>query len=216
MDLYPPNTVVPIYLLFAAAGVTLTGLRFWTRHKYRLRVGLDDWFALVALVIVCTLVSIQTYNAIDGEGGRAVSPEDADRAAILEYKVQLATLIIEKPAFGFIKLSLLFFYKRIFAPWRIFRILNYVMVGVVVVWFLSFMTADLLICGSHPEYSWLIDQTIALHHCGNKGILLLMFGATSVLTDLLVLLLPLLYVQKLQMSTLKKWAAAGVFFLGFT
>ena len=123
-------------------------------------------------------------------------------------------IVIEKAAFGAIKLSILFFYRRIFGVWESFRRVNNALIWIVFIWAVVFTLADVLICGKHPELIWGFDQTIALNRCGNRGALLLAFSVTSVATDLPVLGLPFFYISRLQMPSYRKWATSIVFFLG--
>lgn len=123
-------------------------------------------------------------------------------------------VVIEKAGFGAIKLSILFFYRRIFGVWKSFRRANNALLWIVLAWAVVFTLADVLICGAHPELIWGYDQTIPLKRCGNRGALLLAFSVTSVATDLPILGLPFFYISRLQMATSRKWATSLVFFIG--
>lgn len=215
MSLYSPSTVLPVYALVLGIGILLTCLRVWVRLSYHhSSLGADDVFILAGVVVVVACTAIQFYNALAGTAGEVVSEQEEQSRAILAHKVDFAMIVIEKIAFGTIKLSLLFFYRRIFGVWPSFRWLNIWLVGFVVAWTLSFAFADLFLCESHIELQWALDQTRARHGCGDKGALLIAFAATSILTDVLVLGLPLLYIRRLQMSKNKKFASSVVFFLG--
>jgi hypothetical protein len=220
MPLYDPSIIMPIYGVFIAIGIVLTFLRFFVRafvlstRNIQNHVGLDDLFVLIGLLIVSTCAAIQFYNSTRGNAGKATSSDTKAHEAIVEYKIDFAMLIIEKPAFGAIKLSLLFFYRRIFGHWPSFQRLNNGLMGLIVVWTLSFMLADLFLCGAHPEYHWVLDQVPNRARCGNKGLLLILFGVSSVITDAFVIGLPLLYIQRLHLRRSKRVAACSVFLLG--
>lgn len=216
MSLYPPPVVIPIYSIFTGVAITLTGLRFWARTSYtKSRLGTDDWLIAVGVLIGAACCGIQLWNSLEGTGGEAVSPEDAEEKAIISKKVDFTMVLIEKLAFGAIKLSLLFFYKRIFGPWASFKRINTVFIWIVSLWTFSFIVADVTLCGVHLGDEFKLDQSDAREHCGNKGLLLLMFAITSLITDLLVLSLPFFFINRLQMPPQKKWAAGMVFLLGF-
>lgn len=216
VNYYPADVVIPVYAVFTAVGITLTGLRFWARKHYtHAPPGTDDWLILFAMCIVIICASIQFFNALYGTGGEALSDGEAAARAHISHKINLTMIIIEKPAFGAIKLSLLFFYKRIFGIWPAFRRINLTLIWLICIWTLAFALADLLLCGTELELNWALDQSIPQKKCGDKGLLLLLFGVTSVITDILVLGLPFLFMRKLQMPSGKKWAAAAVFVLGF-
>jgi hypothetical protein len=215
MAWYPPEVTIPVYAVFTAVGMGLTALRFWSRVSFsKQRIGTDDWLVLAGMLIVCACAAIQFYNAIHGTGGAAISNKDDAQRQETSHKVNLTMIIIEKPGFGAIKLSLLYFYKRIFNIWPSFRRANNIMIVIIILWTISFAMADLLICGDKLYLSWAADQSIPKRTCGDKGMLLLLFAVTSVITDLMVLLLPFAYVRRLQMPKQKKWAAMIIFLLG--
>jgi hypothetical protein len=218
MSLYPPTTTIPVYSVLTGVGIILTGLRIYVRisGKKSSRTGLstDDFFILLGLVVVIVCTGLQFHNAIDGLSGEAASDRAAKAKILVEHKIDFSMIVIEKIAFGAIKLSLLFFYQRMFGFWPSFRRINSTVMVVVSLWAISFLVADLLLCGRYPQYQWAIDQTKAKEQCGDKGALLIAFAATSVITDLAVLVLPLIYVQKLRLRSGKKLAASLIFLLG--
>lgn len=178
-------------------------------------LALDDLFMCLGAVVVLACTAMQYYNTIYGMGGGvAASPVNAAQEIIASRKIDWCMIVIEKPAFGFIKLSILFFYRRIFGIWPNVRRLNTFLVGLVAAWTLAFLVADLLLCGAHPELNWAYDQRDARKGCGNKGVLLLSFAATSVATDAILVVLPFFYVRRLQMPKSKKLAVVFVFVLG--
>lgn len=220
MGLYPPATVISVYSVFTGVGIFLTALRFWVRLWYspdpylRRRLYWDDWFIVLGLVVVCACTGIQFWNATHGAAGEAVSLAMKDAQALVEHKVDFSMIVIEKIAFGAIKLSLLFLYRRIFVFKGNFRIVNNCFMWSVAAWAIAFFVADLLLCGAHPEVQLQVDQRPALEQCGNRGALLIAFAATSIITDLFVLALPMPYIWGLQMRKGKKIMATFVFLLG--
>ncbi|KAI0521908.1 hypothetical protein F5B22DRAFT_643489 [Xylaria bambusicola] len=216
MSYYPPSTVIPIYSVFMGVAVALTALRLWVRLSFaRVALGPDDYLLLFGLAVAITCNGIQYYNSLKGTGGEAIKdPNERTQMVIIAHQIDWAMIVIEKAGFGAVKLSILFFYRRIFGVWQSFRRVNNALIWIVFIWAVVFTIADVLICGSHPELIWGFDQTIALHRCGNRGALLLAFSVTSVATDLPLLGLPFFYISRLQMASNKKWATSFVFFLG--
>lgn len=217
MSLYGPSTTIPVYSVLTGVGIALTSLRFWVRTAYARRpLGMDDILIVIGISIVSACTAMQLFNAVAGGSGEAISDETAkEKWVVLSRKIDWTMIVIEKAAFGAIKLSFLFFYRRIFGVWESFRHINNTLIGLIAAWTLAFILADIFLCGVHPELIWVDDQTVALGRCGNRGALLLVFSVTSVATDILVLGLPFLYIGRLQMSRQKMWASAVVFLLGF-
>ncbi|KAK4209025.1 hypothetical protein QBC37DRAFT_475741 [Rhypophila decipiens] len=220
MGLYPPATVISVYSVFTGVAILLTALRFWVRLSYspdpylRRRLYWDDWFVILGLSVLCACTGIQFWNATHGAAGEAVSAATKDAQALVEHKVDFSMIVIEKIAFGAIKLSLLFLYRRIFVFSGNFRLVNNIFMWIVAAWAISFFVADLLLCGAHPEIQLALDQRPALLACGDRGALLIAFAATSIITDLFVLALPMPYIWSLQMRRSKKILATFVFLLG--
>lgn len=215
MSLYGPYVVIPVYSVLAGVGLAITGVRLWVRTRYaRVALGLDDLFVLLGEIIALACTAMQYYNAIHGSGGEATDPSTHAQAIVATRKIDWVMIVIEKPAFGFVKLSILFFYRRLFGVWAGFRRINDALVYLVIVWTVTFTLADVFLCGAHPELNWGFDQTVARRQCGHKGVLLLAFAVTSVATDLVLLILPLFYIGHLQMNFRKKLSSGVVFFLG--
>ncbi|KAK7957886.1 hypothetical protein PG996_010669 [Apiospora saccharicola] len=215
MSLYRPAVAIPVYSVLAGVGIATTGVRLWVRTRVaRVALGLDDLFVVLGGIVAAACTAMQYYNAIHGSGGEATDSSTRTNAAVAAHKIDWAMIVIEKPAFGFVKLSILFFYGRIFDVWPSFRRINSVMICIAVVWMIGFTVADVLLCGAHPELNWAVDQTVSRKKCGQKGILLLSFAVTSVATDWVLLVLPLFYIGHLQMSMRKKLSSGFVFFLG--
>ncbi|KAH7027836.1 uncharacterized protein B0I36DRAFT_364982 [Microdochium trichocladiopsis] len=216
MSLYGPSVVIPLYSVLMAVGLASTGTRVWIRvSQSRDSLGIDDALIIAGVVIMVAVNGMQYYNALVGTGGEAVTdPDTKAQAVVASRKIDWSMIVIEKAAFGAVKLSFLFFYRRIFNVWPTFRRINHALMAIVFAWALAFMISDILICGTHPELIWGYDQTIARAQCGNRGAQLLAFSVTSVATDIAVLTLPIVYIGRLQMSRKSKLAASMVFLCG--
>ena len=68
-------------------------------------------------------------------------------------------------------------------------------------------------CGSNAA-NWWTSVTTIMEHCTNTNALELSFAVTDVLTDILVLAIPIPIVWKLQISSANKFALTGIFLLG--
>lgn len=116
-------------------------------------------------------------------------------------------------AFGIIKLSVLWFYRRIFVG-RIFNVYSVCACVVVVAWLLSFFFATVFQCrtepwaywGSYRQYFAYCDKT------DDEGIALVI---SDLVTDLLVLVTPIPIIWRLHTRWVQKWSLMGCFLLGF-
>lgn len=96
------------------------------------------------------------------------------------------------PALGFIKLSFLFFYRRIFikSASRHFRIISLSVILIVTIWILGFFFSYLFACKSHMSYYW--TSTIKEeHYCVNAKKLHLGYSISDVLLDIIIIVIPI-------------------------
>lgn len=215
MSFYPPSVIIPVYAVFTTIGIILLGLRLWVRITLSpVGLGKDDALSIASVVFVASCTAIQLWNASAGTGGNAIDEHFRIEQIETAAKVNAAQGVIEVLAVGTIKLSLLFFYRRIFGILPSFSRINLASIWLIGIWTLVFFVAQMAICGDRMSYLWNYDQTLARGYCGSKANLLLVFAITSVLTDLLVLGLPIIYLRKVQMPPQKKWAASVIFLLG--
>ncbi|KAL8704394.1 MAG: hypothetical protein Q9225_008089 [Loekoesia sp. 1 TL-2023] len=115
-------------------------------------------------------------------------------------------------ALATIKLSILFFYRRIFRG-RIFDISSWVLVGVVIAWAATFFIAILAACGTSIEANF--DTLGALkERCVNTFDILIALAVSDVAVDLAILIMPIPLVLRLHMPLRRKIAILGVLLVG--
>ena len=98
-------------------------------------------------------------------------------------------------ALGLIKLSVLFFYRRIFCPAREgkFHIITGVTIILTVVWAIGFFFAFMFKCGRHVSSSWGTIKDLTTQ-CAGFG-LQESFGISDFIFDLIILVMPIPRVQ---------------------
>jgi hypothetical protein len=107
----------------------------------------DDYLIAAGATIVSGCTAIQIHNSVKGTGGEALSPEEIIRGKEMGHKIDCIMAFIERFAFGFIKLSLLLFYRRIFDVWPSFHITNTIAICIVIIWMLTFAISYIFLCG---------------------------------------------------------------------
>ena len=122
-----------------------------------------------------------------------------------------ATSICFATSASAIKLSVLFYYQRIFRE-RQFRIICIFVGLVVVAWLIAYMFLEFFTCIPFAYY-W--NKAIPGGHCINQNHVAY-YGTTppDFLTNLALLVLPIPYLWKLQMQRAKKVAITVIFVLG--
>lgn len=93
-------------------------------------------------------------------------------------------VVIEKVLYATIKLSALYFFRRIFTTRR-FKIFNDAMIAVVIVWAVVFFFLLTFQCGGHPEVLWTPRSTRP--GCLDQTKLNLAYAVTDAALDMLVI-----------------------------
>ena len=140
--------------------------------------------------------------------------------------------IVSVLAFGFIKLSVLFFYRRLFVKGTStkFDVITKVAIGITLAWTIAFFLLTLFRCGRYINSQWgpLVDISRCLNGYNYTDALFV----SDLITDLLVICLPIpivssqpcygtrpsladyLQILRLRMTTQRKLGVIGVLLLG--
>ena len=94
-------------------------------------------------------------------------------------------------AYGFVKLSVLFFYRRIFVRSACprFDVVSKVAIGLTAAWTIAFFLATLFTCGRHVDFQW--GPLIDLSQCYDIFKFDDALFISDLVTDLLVICLPI-------------------------
>lgn len=112
-----------------------------------------------------------------------------------------------------IKLSILLFYNRIFGVLRpMFRYILLAMGGVVIAYSVAGMLGTVLPCVPLSDLWEPPSNNPAV--CINFGAAIFAVGVINIVTDIIILSLPIPLVWSLQMSRSHKWQVVAVFSLG--
>ena len=238
--MYEPASFIAVSITLTLLGLVAILLRAYVRTKLCPgNLGFDDLFVVIAWFLVSgtTVLTIigttpfpsmkmgfidSSKGTVNGGLGRHSHQADGggpllDDRTILTLKVIYAQDIVEKLGFGCIKLSFLFFYRRIFVTGAsaITKIFTDVMIALVVLWALSLFIVEILVCGAHPEVLWAYQNAAERSSsCVNTSAVLLVFAVTDVLGDLLIIGLPLQCVWRLNKSRKDKIGLGLIFSLG--
>lgn len=100
-------------------------------------------------------------------------------------------------ALGSIKLSILFLYRRIFRG-RVFDVLNWILIALVVLWILSFFLVQVFDCRTRFYMNW--GPFSELQICLSVFHQLLAFCISDVIIDIFILVLPVPLVSLMNLS----------------
>ncbi|KAG8530144.1 uncharacterized protein KY384_005627 [Bacidia gigantensis] len=203
------------------ACVVLTGivliLRCWSRATSpKTKFGADDWTALASWPIVAAFNLLTVKYTTIGFGLHVVEvpPEDLVKG----LKISYASYHLYDFGMTLIRVSAIPFYIRIFDPRNSrYRYFIWATLGFNLAWLLSFEIVTTVPC--LPIHSfWDLDRvkpSSSPPKCLSIITVHIWYGITSVLLDLMVLVLPVHRLVALQISLLKKIRVIFIFIMGY-
>lgn len=230
-----PGHILAAGAALPAVCILVVALRFYARmirHSARDRrrspFGIDDYLILPALALVIGMgIALIVGVERKAVGYATPPPPSADPQAVFTWtnpkttlvqKVQFSTQLLMTAAYGFIKLSIIFFYRRVFivqkSDW--INVACHVFTGVVVAWTLAYIFAVAFSCGTHWSAHW-TSYAAMFEHC-NGGYPIQHIVESLLITDLildvLIVALPIPRIWSMHLSPLRKLAVTGILLLG--
>ncbi|KAI0119340.1 hypothetical protein F4814DRAFT_236275 [Daldinia grandis] len=212
MQAHGDDTLVPnIYACSIATGVAsivVVLIRIWARHVAHGRIALNtsDWLLMIAWIcFIGALVSF-SLSAVYGLGRHVIFVTDVRNFRIWGIILEVFYYF----SIGFIKFSILSFYGAIFASRR-FHIYLWIIAAFVAAWFISSAVVSIAQC-TPIEFAW--DTSIPGGFCINYGLLVLIAGVINVITDFVILALPIPMIMRLQVSKQKRTQLVFIFATG--
>ncbi|OAQ65351.2 hypothetical protein VFPPC_06466 [Pochonia chlamydosporia 170] len=193
-------------------------LRLLSRRMKGIELWLDDWLIIAALFPSCAHVfGMAGYAVSRGLGQHIwVTPPDSTRAWALG-------LFIAELGYFFtlicVKWSILAFYWRSFHIRRSIRIPIWTLATVVLLWGIAVILVTIFQCQPTHAFWSRFDpvnpRSPSDYHCGVEDTKFFYGNAIpTIITDILMLLLPAPYIYTLQLRKGQKFALAGIFLVG--
>ncbi|PHH82575.1 hypothetical protein CDD83_3224 [Cordyceps sp. RAO-2017] len=219
-----PGHVVAAGVVLPLLAVVAVGLRLWTRLKQGQGVRADDWLVLpAALLTVGQGINLVVGVALGSLAAPLVIPPgfEANPLAIrtpqvvamgkAEFFFELTLPLV----LGFVKLSFLLFYVRIFVVSRAgaVSLLLHGLVAVVSLWMLACFLALLFECRLRFWAAWGSALDI-VQNCDDTFAFVYAVCLSDFIVDVLIILIPIPLVWRLKVSRRKKLAMIAVFLLG--
>lgn len=130
---------------------------------------------------------------------------------VMIAKLMLAAEVLYGLNLCWTKIGILLMYWRIFNQVSYFKPVSYVIGGLVLAWGIVVTFSSIFLCVP-VQKSW--DPTVP-GHCLNVLVIWTANAASTILTDIAILVLPLPKVWRLQLRTVQKVALTFSFALGF-
>ncbi|KAL5394522.1 hypothetical protein PMIN06_008037 [Paraphaeosphaeria minitans] len=198
--------ITGVLLLLSTIAVAL---RFWCRYVHTRYVGLDDWSMLCALVVA---IGMGIQNGIHISWGTGRHGADLDFLKILQptLKHWYAYQIVYPWSLFFVKISILALYHRIFRKNK-FRRFVYAVGAFVATYTLVVTFVNAFECPKNPSQAW---APTFPEECNNLVATYFSTASINILTDTVILLMPIRAFWQLQLHPRKRWALIGVFLVG--
>ncbi|KAL8751681.1 MAG: hypothetical protein Q9184_005993 [Pyrenodesmia sp. 2 TL-2023] len=196
---------VTVMLIIATIAVIL---RLYARRISRSMLGVDDYLIIVALILTYGL-DINAFYSIKAGVGRHMITLTLDQITSL-IKTDQASQVLFGCSITATKLSILFFYHRLF-PFRTFFIISLLAGFASILWWIGLMLTAFLHCRPLAYY-W--DRSIPNGYCVNDNLIGYSITGANIVTDLVVLVMPIPWLWGMNMTVPKRVAVVGLFILG--
>jgi len=216
--LYALATTLPII------GFSAVALRFYSRRLQKAPLLLDDWL-IVPAEFILVVMSVLIIIGVHGHGlGYTIPAETAAEAVndsppiqIFVGKIAFAILMISSLQVGLAKLSILFFFRRIFCGTDRFSFMNiatWFMIGITTTWAIAFFFANLFECGLNWANNWGATSTLNGGACINEQAMNDAYFYSDLIIDFILFILPMYNIWTLKMPVLRRLAVMGIFSFG--
>jgi len=200
--------------------VVAVGIRFWTRRRQDSKIGIDDWWALAALILLIALGAELLVAALN----QVLScPQPQNELALLAAagpfvsRAAWAFFVTSVVNVGLVKIVFLYCMRRVFCTGEkgtLFSRVTYSMMALTALWTFGFMTAMVVINvnwgqpdqGSPSEWA----RTPATYETDK---LFFAMTVSDVILDGIIAFLPLMVIWRLSLSVGRKLAISGIFAL---
>ncbi|CAG8961550.1 hypothetical protein HYFRA_00013969 [Hymenoscyphus fraxineus] len=192
-----PGLVLAAGVVFPIVGGILIAFRFRMKMKNNVKLGIEDWLVVPALTLSIGM-AIATIIGVSAKSVGYNTPPKTELAyqTYTRAKGSQSYWNIEwmQPlALGCIKLSFIFFYRRIFnvGPNKsVFNIVSIAAIVLMIIWMFGIFLAVMLICPGHVSAFW-GPASVRQKYCWSTIKFLYAFTWSDVGTDLIVLLMPI-------------------------
>ncbi|KAI1643646.1 uncharacterized protein F4817DRAFT_361309 [Daldinia loculata] len=200
-------TAVVLCMFFATVAVCL---RLYTRHFILRGVWYDDYMALAGMIGMLSNGIVQCVHTGYGLGEHIYDIQD-EKKLVQFFKLFYVMTITYNTTLMLVKFSLFLQYYRLIQEVPHYRIFYLATMAVVGGWLIAQEFALIFPCSPIEDY-WTFRPD---RKCLDGNLLGWMNAVGNIVTDLIILALPIPVVIALNLKKGRKWAVLGIFALGF-
>ncbi|KAL4862151.1 hypothetical protein BDV12DRAFT_49687 [Aspergillus spectabilis] len=206
---YSGDKFVAVNCVFLPMAFIALGIRLWTRTFIARGFRWDDFLMIIAFLMSCVLSAV-TLDML--KWGLGVHGWDVPISHLspMFLKLNVAAAIIYCVGTGFLKVSVLLFYMRIF-PSRNFHSAVWVLVGIAAGYNIASVLVNVFACSPIVK-SW--DVRITGGSCINRPVFYFANAGLGIFTDFATVLVPVPWLRRLQMPLRQKIAVGCILAMG--
>ncbi|PVH91113.1 hypothetical protein DM02DRAFT_479113, partial [Periconia macrospinosa] len=194
-------------ITIAVFGTIFVFLRLWTRFVIIRAPGPEDGvlvFSGINAILFVVCVSVQIHYGL-GSHANTLSTYEVERLSMYLY----ISIIVYCASLGLTKLAILMQYRRVFQTPR-FQIWNWVFIAIIIGFTLATVGGGIFVCTPVQKF-WKPEVE---GHCINKSALWLAHAMMNIITDLMIIILPMPVIRSLQLKPSQKYLLMGIFAFG--
>lgn len=209
-----PGIVISISIL-AFITTIIVGFRLWSRKLTHQPLGPDDYLCVAALLTHHALMAACCVGVVQGGIGRDIritATEDPHSVVIL-FQALFAAEIAYTYSSPFIKLSVLYFYWRVF-PTRAMKLGCTILGSMCIAWCMAITVLNFVQCRPLHAFWYTELQKLPTTQCLDSILCFFSNSVANCIIDFFTLTLPIHEVAKLKTTRRKKIHICCVFLLG--
>ncbi|CAI7637465.1 unnamed protein product [Penicillium glandicola] len=199
-------TAMTLLLLLSCASVLL---RVYCRVFLVHKVGLDDYLIVAGLIVTIGMGVMNGFHVSMGTG-RHLADLPLEKILIPTLKHWYVYQLVYPLSVGIVKFSILAQYYRIFAV-KQFRIATIGVGLFVLTYTIICIFVNAFECHTKPWRAW--DPSFP-EGCNNLSMTYFSTAGINILTDIVILIMPLPLLMKLNLHTRRKYALIAIFLTG--
>ncbi|KAJ5510287.1 hypothetical protein N7453_002390 [Penicillium expansum] len=203
IDDHHQRTAIGIVIAFPVLSGIAVLLRLWSRWLSRSALTSDDYLIVVGYILAVSQSVTSWFFIKTNYVGIHIwdIPKDYNRRPGQNWN--LANQLLYNPALTVVKLSILFFLRRLDSRSRVVKYLIWSSFAMVISLFITVLLVDIFQCN---PVAYVYDTTIPGGKCINQGAFYVSTAALNLFTDIMVLSIPIIITARLQMPLRRKIA----------
>ncbi|TDZ71597.1 hypothetical protein CTRI78_v001984 [Colletotrichum trifolii] len=206
-------SVVAVSVVFVIVPTMMVMLRLLARRMAHRGLDASDYCIIAALVFSNALQAVSIVSVTHGGVGylfREIMPKYGKGPIIKFLQLLVVQQILWAVSLSLCKTAILLLYTKLFSV-RHMILAARAMAAFTVVWTAAAVLVALFICIPLSD-NWLLD--LGNRNCGNQPAADGTLGVVNLMTDIVVLVMPISYLWRLRLESFKKIALIVTFSLG--